>query len=43
MDKFVVNVLSDFEADSNGLENYGSCNDNCNCDCHGGGCYCITD
>ena len=21
----------------------GNCDDSCNCDCHGDGCYCITD
>ena len=42
MDMFFVNVFLD-EEDEKMLSSLNTCYNDCNCDCHGGGCYCITD
>lgn len=42
MSRFIIDLYDEIEvADFNIL--MASCNDKCNCDCHGRGCDCITD
>ena len=36
MNRFIINI---FDLNSKVY----NCQDNCNCDCHGSACYCITD